>query len=42
MAIRWLGLHAFTVEGPGSVPSWGTQIAQAVRGGKKKTKKTEK
>ena len=31
--VQWLGLHAFTVEGPGSVPDQGTTILQH---GKKK------
>ena len=34
--VQWLGLHAFTAEGPGSIPSWGTKVPQAVQFGKKK------
>ena len=26
-----LGLHAFTFEGKGSIPGWGTKIPQAAR-----------
>ena len=29
LAVQWLGLHAFTAEGPSSVPGWGTKIIQA-------------
>ena len=25
---QWLGLHAFTVKGPGSIPDQGTRIPQ--------------
>ena len=35
--VQWLGLHAFTVEGPGSVPDQGTRIPK--HGGKKKKKR---
>lgn len=36
--VQWLGFSAFTVEGPGSIPGWGTDILQAVwRGLKEKT-----
>ena len=27
--VQWLGLHAFTAEGPGSIPGEGTKIPQA-------------
>ena len=27
--VQWLGLCAFTAEGAGSVPGWGTRITQA-------------
>ena len=40
--VQCLGLGAFTVKGPGSIPSWGTKILQAMcipRGGKKEEKK---
>ena len=28
LAVQWLGLHAFIVEGQGSIPGWGTKIPQ--------------
>ena len=31
LAVQWLGLHALTAEGPGSIPGWGTKIPQAVQ-----------
>ena len=34
--VQWLGLHAFTAEGQGSIPGWGTRIPQATRRGQKK------
>ena len=36
LAVQWLGLHAFTAEGPGSISGGGTKILQAVAGKKKK------
>ena len=36
---QWLGLHAFTAEGVGSIPGRGTKIPQAVQRSKKKEKK---
>ena len=30
LAVQWLGLCAFTAEGPGSTPGQGTKIPQAV------------
>ena len=36
--VQGLGLSAFTAEGPGSVPGWGTKILQASRRGQKKKK----
>ena len=41
LAIQWLGLHAFTTEGPGSIPGWGTGIPQATRRSQKKKKKVK-
>ena len=40
LAVQWLGICAFTAEGLGSIPCWGTRIPQAARCGppKKKTK----
>ena len=29
LAVQWLGRHAFTAEGAGSIPDWGTKILQA-------------
>ena len=29
--VQWLGLHAFTVKGPGSILSQGTKILQATQ-----------
>ena len=31
LAIRWLGLHALTAKGPGSIPGQGTKIPQACK-----------
>ena len=28
--IQWLGLQAFTADGLGLIPNWGTQILQAI------------
>ena len=41
LAVQWLGLHAFTAKGTGSVPGWGTKIPQASRGQKKQNKTKE-
>ena len=41
LAVQWLGLYAFTAEGPGSIPGWGTKIPQATRP-KKRTKKKKR
>ena len=30
LAVQWLGLHAFTAEGAGSIPDQGTKILQDV------------
>ena len=29
LVVQWLGLHAFTAKGPGSIPGQGTKIRQA-------------
>ena len=43
LVVQWLGLGAFTVMAPGSVPGWGTKILQAAqRGQKRKQNKTTK
>ena len=39
--VEWLGLHALTVEGPGSITGGGTKVPQAVRRGQKKKKEVE-
>ena len=36
LAVQWLGLSAFTAEGPGSIPGQGTSILQAARHSQKK------
>ena len=37
--VQWLGLHAFTAKGKGSIPGWGTKISQAAWCGQKERKK---
>ena len=41
---QWLGLGAFTAEGPDSIRGWGTKSLQSVQCGKKgrKERETEK
>ena len=39
LAVQWLGLRAFTSEGLGSIPGWGTNIPEAVWYSQKKKKK---
>ena len=39
LVIQWLGLHASTAGGKGSIPGRGPKIPQAGRHGKKKKKK---
>ena len=29
--VQWLGLSAFTAEGPGSIPGWGNKISKAMQ-----------
>ena len=41
LMVQWLGLHAFTAKGLGSIPGWGTKAPQAVQCDKKKKKKPE-
>ena len=36
LAVQWLGLHAFTSEGSGSISGGGTKIPQAAAWQKKK------
>ena len=38
--VQWLGLHAFTAKGLGSIPGWGTKFLQVSRWGQEKTKHT--
>ena len=40
LAVQWLGLHAFTAEGPGSVPGRGTKIPQTAWQSQEKKKKS--
>jgi len=35
LVVQWLGLHAFTAEGLGSVPGWVTMVPQPMRHGQK-------
>ena len=39
LVVQWLGLQAFTAEGPSSIPSQGTKIPQIVQCYQKKEKK---
>ena len=39
MDVQWLGLWAFTVKGPGSIPGQGSKIPQAVQCGQKQINK---
>ena len=39
LAVQWLEIHAFTAEGTGSIPGWGTKIPQDTRRSQKKKKK---
>ena len=36
LAVQWLGLHAFTAMGLGSIPAWGTEIPQDTQWSQKK------
>ena len=36
LVVQWLRLHAFTAEGPGSIPGQGTRIPQAAWHGQEK------
>ena len=42
LAVQWLGVHAFTAEGPGSIPGLGTKILRATQCSQKKERKKEK
>ena len=39
LVVQWLGLHALTAEGLGSIPGQGTQIPQAARLSQRKRKR---
>ena len=39
LAVQWSGLGAFTAEGLGSIPGWGTKIPQATWRGPKDKKR---
>ena len=41
LAVQWLGLSAFTAQGLGSVPCWGTKTLQAAWRGPKKQKQKQ-
>ena len=36
LAVQWLGLHATTAGGPGSIPGWGTKLHKLSGAAKKK------
>ena len=38
LVVQWLGLGAFTAEGPGLIPGQGTKIPQVTQHGQKKKK----
>ena len=38
LVVQWLGLHASTAGGTGSIPGWGTKILHAEQSGQKKKK----
>ena len=40
--VQWLGCHALTAEGPGSIPGRGTKIPQAAWHGQKTKQHTQK
>ena len=40
LAVQWLGLHAPTAGGTGSIPSWGTKSPHATEHSQKKEDKT--
>ena len=42
LAVQWLGFHAFTAEGLGSIPDWGTKIPTSRTAKKKKKKQHDK
>ncbi|CAN0499760.1 unnamed protein product [Rangifer tarandus platyrhynchus] len=35
LVVQWLGLHALSAEGPGSIPGWGIKIPQKAQHGHK-------
>ena len=40
--VQWFGLHAFTAEGPGSIPGWGAKIPRAACREAKRKKERKK
>ena len=42
LGVQWLGLHAFTAEGLGSIPGQGTKILQATLCNQKKEKRKKR
>ena len=42
MVVQWLGFHASTAGGQGSIPGQGTKIPQAAWHGQKKKKKKKR
>ena len=41
LVVQWLGLHAFTVKGPGSFPGRGTKISQVAWCSQETNKKSQ-
>ena len=41
LVVQWLGLHAFTAKGPGSISGQGTKIPQASRRGQNQKNNTK-
>ena len=39
--VQWLGIHAFTAKGPGSIPGQRTEIPQAMQHSQKTKQKTK-
>ena len=42
LGVQWLGLHAVTAKGPGSIPGQGTKIPHATWCGQKKNRLRKK
>ena len=41
LGVQWLGLRAYTAEGTGLIPGWGTEILQAMQHAQKRKKEME-